>query len=90
MSGAGDKTIRIWDLQSEKLEKTLKAPRGVLCLQFDEQKIVRQFAWHINKQEAFTSCVQVSGYMDNTIVIWDINEGKRINTVRGHLGTWFS
>jgi hypothetical protein len=31
----------VWDLHTEKLEKTLKAPRGVLCLQFDEQKIVR-------------------------------------------------
>lgn len=40
VSGAGDKTIRVWDLHTEKLEKTLKAPRGVLCLQFDEQKIV--------------------------------------------------
>jgi hypothetical protein len=25
--------------------------------------------------------------MDNTIVIWDMAEGRRINTIKGHAGT---
>ena len=41
MSGSYDKTVKVWDLKTGKCKLTLRGhTAAVLCVQFDEQKIV--------------------------------------------------
>lgn len=63
VSGSRDKTIKIWNLKTERCERTLRGQhdQSVLCLQFDqEQDII------------------VSGGSDSYVVIWRFSDGKVI------------
>lgn len=63
VSGSRDKTIKIWDLESQRCTKTLRGQheQSVLCLQFDPiQDII------------------VSGGSDSYVVVWRFQDGKVI------------
>ena len=41
MSGSYDKTVKVWDLKTGECQLTLRGhTAAVLCVQFDDQKIV--------------------------------------------------
>ena len=41
MSGSYDKTVKVWDLKNGECQLTLRGhTAAVLCVQFDDQKIV--------------------------------------------------
>jgi len=67
VSGSRDRTIKIWDLESQRCLRTLKDQhtQSVLCLQFDiEQDIL------------------ISGGSDMMLVIWRFSTGQVIKTIQ--------
>ena len=65
VSGSRDKTIAIWDLESQRRVRTLSGAHmaSVLCLQFDERP----------EQD-----IVVSGGSDSFVVIWSFSTGRII------------
>ncbi len=60
MSGSGDRTIKIWDLKTGSLKRTIKSHTdAVLPLVFNEK-----------------TNELMSGSKDNTIKIWYMNSGE--------------
>jgi WD40 repeat protein len=68
-SGSGDKTIKVWDLNSGECLRTLEGHSD--CVN----------AVALSKD----GCILVSGSRDNTIKIWDLNSGSCMRTLEGHL-----
>ncbi|KEQ62688.1 WD40 repeat-like protein [Aureobasidium melanogenum CBS 110374] len=65
VSGSRDKTIAIWDLETQRRVRTLSGAHiaSVLCLQFDERP----------EQD-----IVVSGGSDSFVVIWQFSTGRMI------------
>ncbi|KAK3935342.1 F-box/WD repeat-containing protein 1A [Diplogelasinospora grovesii] len=68
VSGSRDRTLKVWDMETRRLIRTLAKHRGsVLCLQFDsdpEEDII------------------VSGSSDSDVIIWKFSTGQEIQTLR--------
>lgn len=65
VSGSRDRTLRIWDLDTQRLARApLKGHTGsVLCLQFDDRK---------------EEDIIISGSSDTHVIIWQFSSGKMI------------
>ncbi len=68
VSGGGDKTIKLWDINSGKCIKTLDSHDNEI-----NSVVVTPNGKTI-----------ISGSSDKTIKLWDINSGKCIKTLTGH------
>ncbi|MDZ8090476.1 MAG: ribosome assembly protein 4 [Nostoc sp. DedQUE05] len=67
-SASDDKTIKIWDVSSGKLLKSLTG----------HSDVVNSIAYNPNKQQL------ASASADKTIKIWDVSSGKLLKTLTGH------
>ena len=69
VSGSRDKTIRVWDLDSQRLVKgPLYGHHGsVLCLQFDARE---------------EEDVIISGSSDTDVIIWKFSTGEQVRKIR--------
>jgi len=63
VSGSRDKTIKVWNLKTERCERTLRGQhdQSVLCLQFDQDQDII-----------------VSGGSDSYVIIWKFSDGSVI------------
>ncbi|MDA7816825.1 WD40 repeat domain-containing protein [Sulfurimonas sp.] len=68
ISGAGDNTIRYWNLKTGKTIKTLKGHNKYIT------------AVKISPDSKYA----ISGSKDNTLIYWDLKSGKKISTLTGH------
>ncbi|KAH8890257.1 WD40 repeat-like protein [Thozetella sp. PMI_491] len=67
VSGSRDRTLKVWNLATRRLVRTLKKHRGsVLCLQFDSDP---------------AEDIIVSGSSDSDVVIWKFSTGEEIQTL---------
>merc|ERR1712166_1570242 len=71
VSGSGDKTVRIWDVDTGECVKILKGHTGG----------VRGVSFSPNNQYV------ISGSIDKTVRIWDVESGDCIKTLEGHTGS---
>lgn len=72
VSGSRDKSIRIWDLNSCRLQRTLKGHEAsVLCLQFDPRP---------GEQRD----VIISGGSDNLVIVWRFSTGEILHRFEAH------
>lgn len=72
VSGSRDKTIRIWDLNTCRLKRTLHGHQAsVLCLQFDPRP-------------GENRDVIISGGSDNLVIVWRFSDGKILNKFQAH------
>lgn len=62
--------IRIWDLKTGKVEKTLKG----------HDAAIESFA--LSKDGKFAA----TGSEDQTVIVWDLSAGKAVQTLKGHTG----
>ena len=70
VSGSYDKTLRLWDLESGELLRTLE----------DHTDHVQAVAVTPDGARA------VSGSMDKTLKLWDLESGMLLHTMKGHTG----
>src|SRR5262249_21283445 len=70
LSGANDKTVRLWDLETGSCVHVFK----------DHAAQVRQVAWSTDEQYA------LSGANDKTVRQWDIWRGACMQVLEGHKG----
>jgi len=71
VSGSGDQTLKIWDVETAKTLSTLHGHLSfVYCLQYDQNTIVSG-----------------SGGLDKTMKLWDIRTGACLATLDGHTAT---
>ncbi|MGZ5914083.1 MAG: protein kinase domain-containing protein [Hyphomicrobium sp.] len=69
-SGSADKTVRLWDLQTLSLKRTLNGPRDfVTALAFS----------HNGRNLA-------AGSLDGRVDVWSIGYGRRLRSLTGHKG----
>ena len=68
VSGSNDHTIKIWDVKTGKVIKTLKG----------HMYSVESVAWSYN------GLMIVSGSLDNTVNIWDVKSGNIIHALEEH------
>ena len=73
-SGSWDKTVKLWDVSSGKLENTFEGhTAGVASVAFSpDGKYI------------------ASGSFDKTIKLWDVSSGKLENTFEGHTEAIYS
>ncbi|KAF7860392.1 hypothetical protein EAF04_008518 [Stromatinia cepivora] len=69
-TGSRDKTVRIWDSHTSKLERTLVGHDGMV----NSVAFSYEYAW------------VVSGSEDNTVRVWDFYTGNLIHRLKGHKG----
>ncbi len=69
-SAAGDKTVRIWDVENQKALRTLEG---------HEDKVLA-LAWDPSGR------LLASASADTTIRLWDVATGKEVAVLRGHEG----
>lgn len=74
VSGSADKTIKVWNLDTEKLIRTLSG----------HSDSVRSVALSSDRQ------ILASGSGDNTIKLWNVQTGEQIKTISGHTGPVWS
>jgi WD40 repeat protein len=70
VSGSGDNSLKVWDLESGREIRTLRGHTGqvwAVAVTSDGKKAV-------------------SGSWDNTIKVWDLESGREIQTLSGHTG----
>ncbi|CAG8563328.1 3023_t:CDS:2 [Paraglomus brasilianum] len=102
-SGSDDTTIRIWDLETRTCVRTLVGHvQSVQCIQLApalafSNKFSRSPVQHMlsvgnqsnDGPEADASPVLVSGSLDNSIKVWDIQTGACLRTQSEHMeGVW--
>lgn len=70
VSGSRDRTLRIWDLDTQRLlREPLEGHTGsVLCLQFDDQK---------------EEDLIVSGSSDESVILWQFSTGRMLKRLAG-------
>jgi WD40 repeat protein len=67
-SGSGDKTIKLWDVNTGNLLQTLE----------DHSELVNSVAYSPDGQTLASSSI------DNTIKLWDVKTGNLLQTLEGH------
>ena len=67
-SASKDETIRVWDLEANKILQTLKGHQSEVC----------NVVWAPDGQKL------ASASRDNTVRIWEVGAGKLLITIRGH------
>jgi WD40 repeat protein len=67
-SGSGDKTVKLWNVSTGKVIKTL----------WGHEAVVRSIAFSSDGQ------ILASASEDRTIKLWDVNTGKTLKTLQGH------
>jgi F-box and WD-40 domain protein MET30 len=89
VSCSDDTTIRIWDLPTKTCVRTLFGHvQPVQCIQLVPRSSRMNFT-HPVRSEDDCHPVIVSGSLDNTIRIWDIQTGTCIRTLCEHMeGVW--
>ena len=70
LSGSGDKTLKVWDLESGREMRTLEGHAGG----------VRAVALTPDGRRA------VSASIDKTLKVWDLESGREMRTLEGHAG----
>ena len=83
---SGDSNLRVWDIESGKCLHTLKGHSK----RFSSQKLTSR-----GDLEKLVSTVSItpdgrlaiSGGWDSTLRVWDIESGKCLHTLKGHLGS---
>ncbi|KAK9136402.1 hypothetical protein Syun_015732 [Stephania yunnanensis] len=73
-----DKTVRFWSLDSEE-----KRRYGCSKVMIGHTSFVGPIAW-ISPSEGFPEGGLVSGGMDTLILVWDLRNGEKIGTLKGH------
>jgi WD40 repeat protein len=73
-SASDDKTIKIWDVSSGQLLKSLTG----------HSSVVNSVAYSLNGQQL------ASASFDNTIKIWDVSSGQLLKTLTGHSDAVYS
>lgn len=68
--GSFGSTIQVWDIETQKLKVTLEGPGD----QFASVKL----AFSPDEKTL------VAGYKDGTVIFWDVNEGRKVHTIKGH------
>ena len=68
VSGSSDSTVKLWDLASGRLVKTLEGHKD----------FVRSVAISLDNRWL------VSGSEDSTVKLWDLASGRLVNTLEGH------
>lgn len=71
---ASDRTVRIWDPETGVLLKTLDCGYGI-----------NDIVWGGDALQPLLACASD----DHNILVWDVNEGKVVMTLRGHTGHVF-
>ena len=74
LSGSHDRTVRVWEVESGKCERVLKA----------HTDSVNSVAWHANGKHA------LSGSDDRTVRVWEVESGKCERVLEGHTGSIMS
>jgi WD40 repeat protein len=70
VSGSDDKTVKIWDAETEQEKLTLKGYSGT----------IRSVAFSPDGKQI------VSGSDDNTVKVWNSVTGEEVSTLKGHSG----
>ncbi|KAK9108785.1 hypothetical protein Sjap_016845 [Stephania japonica] len=73
-----DKTVRFWSLDSEE-----KRRYGCSKLMIGHTSFVGPIAW-ISPSEGLPEGGLVSGGMDTMILVWDLRNGEKVGTLKGH------
>lgn len=73
VTGARDRTIKIWDVRTGALRATLRAHAGsVLCVKYDRMEMARMDSgngiWEADEGDG----LMVSGSSDCTVLVWDL------------------
>ena len=77
ISGSGDRSIKIWNAENGELINTLNGHNGdVLSVCFSSDLVV--------KSQVLDNKRIVSGSSDNSIKIWNAENGELMNTLNGH------
>jgi WD40 repeat protein len=68
ISGGDDKKLRLWNVDKDRLERTLEGHNGAIsCVAFAKEG-----------KSAFSATYSMTGDTDNTIRVWDVATGKEI------------
>ncbi|RYP38953.1 hypothetical protein DL767_002392 [Monosporascus sp. MG133] len=102
-SGAGDRTIKIWDLATGNLRLTLtghiSTVRGlaggedkmVKCWDLETNKVIRHYHGHLSGVYTLslhpTLDVLVTGGRDGVARVWDMRTRSNVHVLSGHTGT---
>ncbi|MCI0354595.1 MAG: TIR domain-containing protein, partial [Acidobacteria bacterium] len=68
LTGANDKTVRLWDVETGRCLRVLEGHTGK----------VRGVAWSGDQRRA------LSGSADNTVRLWDVETGRCLRVLEGH------
>jgi WD40 repeat protein len=68
VSGGGDRTVKLWSIESKKEEITLQG----------HDNIVTSIAFSPDGKYL------ASGSEDNTVKLWSVESQKEVSTLRGH------
>ncbi|ETO14593.1 WD repeat-containing protein [Reticulomyxa filosa] len=78
-SGSSDKTVRVWDLETNKQIQLFDGHlNSVYCVRFS------QYYYHNNHSNVICSSSD-----DQTVRFWDVKENRQINIFNGHTGGIF-
>jgi WD40 repeat protein len=86
VSGSRDMSIRVWKLpdleQEPDLPLSSSSDDDILSAEFLKFKLVEHE--HSVRDLAVYGNVLVSGSYDNNVIVWDLETGKKIHTLKGH------
>ncbi|KAK1865697.1 hypothetical protein I4F81_008223 [Pyropia yezoensis] len=79
VSGSGDKTLRVWDVEEGKQLAVLEGHTGwVMCVCVVDVPGAAGGGGTVQRV--------VSGSVDGTLRVWDVEEGKQLAVLEGHMG----